>query len=184
RRTGGLAHGDGRVRGALRAAALARAARGGTLRRGDGLPRPLLHGDERARGDARDRAPHRAARPPVLSPRLPVDASGDCRPRRPPRDRRRDAIRGSLAGRARTVAGGAEHGEEAAAGLISSAAHCHAAIRSTDEERRARGARKARQALLTRTALPIWAPHPVTLRSDPRTKNAEPAEPAKHVKLS
>ena len=74
----------------------ARPARRRSVRRGDGLPRPLLHGHERARGDARHRAADGAAGPSVLPPRLPADAPRDRRRRRATARSPRDAVRRSL----------------------------------------------------------------------------------------
>ena len=92
----------------LRAVDRGRAARRRAVRGGHGVPRPLLHGHERARGDARHRAADVAAGPSVVSPRLSADAPRDRRRRGTSRDRRRDAVRGSLGGGARTSAVGAQ----------------------------------------------------------------------------
>ncbi len=100
----GLARGDGPISQPLRATGGQRIARGGVLRRGDGLSRPLLHGHERPRGDARHRTPDGAAGSSVVPAGLPADAPRNRRGRRSSGHRRRDAVRRSLGSRAGTPA--------------------------------------------------------------------------------
>ncbi len=89
-----------------------RAGRRRAVRGGDGVPGPLLHGHERAGSDARHRAPLRAAGTSGLPSRQPVDAPRDCRRRRAPRHRGRDAVCRSLGGGTGAAAAGTEPGEE------------------------------------------------------------------------
>src|SRR5262249_55512412 len=94
-----------------------RADRRGALRGRDGVPGALLYGDERAGGDAPDRASHGAAGPSLLPPRLPADAPAHRREGRTPRNRRRDALRRSHAGRTGTAGLGAVARTETLAGV-------------------------------------------------------------------